>query len=83
MAKYSVASTKDNLSALIDKARAGEDVVITRRGKAAAKLVGIDSRKLHNRRAATELLQQRMAQIPSLTIPLTQFYNWLYEDDET
>ena len=33
MAHYSVATTKDNLSSLIDKAMAGEEVVITRHGK--------------------------------------------------
>ena len=33
MARYSVATTKDKLSALIDKALAGEEVVITRHGK--------------------------------------------------
>lgn len=33
MAKYSVATTKNNLSSLIDKALAGEEVVITRHGK--------------------------------------------------
>lgn len=33
MAYYSVATTKDKLSSLIDKALAGEEVVITRHGK--------------------------------------------------
>ncbi len=33
MARYSVATTKNNLSSLIDKALAGEEVVITRHGK--------------------------------------------------
>jgi antitoxin (DNA-binding transcriptional repressor) of toxin-antitoxin stability system len=33
MAHYSVATTKDKLSSLIDKALAGEEVVITRHGK--------------------------------------------------
>ena len=33
MAHYSVAKTRDNLSLLIDKALAGEEVVITRHGK--------------------------------------------------
>ena len=33
MARYSVATTKDKLSSLIDKALAGEEVVITRHGK--------------------------------------------------
>jgi prevent-host-death family protein len=38
MAKYSVATTKDNLSKLIDKALAGEEVIITRHGKPAVEL---------------------------------------------
>jgi prevent-host-death family protein len=33
MPHYSVATTKDKLSSLIDKALAGEEVVITRHGK--------------------------------------------------
>lgn len=33
MARYSVATTRNNLSSLIDKALAGEEVVITRHGK--------------------------------------------------
>ena len=33
MPSYSVAATKDNLSSLIDKALAGEEVIITRHGK--------------------------------------------------
>jgi prevent-host-death family protein len=33
MPNYSVATTKDKLSSLIDKALAGEEVVITRHGK--------------------------------------------------
>ena len=36
MAQYSVAETRNNLSRLIDKARAGEEVIITRHGKPAA-----------------------------------------------
>ena len=38
MAHYSVATTKDNLSSLIDKALAGEEVVITRHGKPTVEL---------------------------------------------
>lgn len=33
MPSYSVATTKDNLSSLIDKAMAGEEVIVTRHGK--------------------------------------------------
>ncbi len=38
MPYYSVAKTRDNLSSLIDKALAGEEVVITRHGKPAVAL---------------------------------------------
>lgn len=38
MPHYSVATTKDQLSRLIDKALAGEEVVITRHGKPTVEL---------------------------------------------
>ena len=38
MAEYSVATTKDKLSSLIDKALAGEEVIITRHGKPTVEL---------------------------------------------
>ena len=38
MPHYSVATTKDKLSSLIDKALAGEEVVITRHGKPTVEL---------------------------------------------
>ena len=38
MAKYSVATTRNNLSGLIDKALAGEEVIITRHGKPTVEL---------------------------------------------
>ena len=47
MARYSVATTKNNLSSLIDKALAGEEVVITRHGKptVAMSVVPIEQQK--------------------------------------
>ncbi len=39
MARYSVAEAKNNLPRLLDKALAGEEVTITRRGEPVAKLV--------------------------------------------
>ena len=39
MARYSVAEAKNNLPKLLDRALAGEDVTITRRGQPIAKLV--------------------------------------------
>jgi prevent-host-death family protein len=41
MARYSVVEAKNNLSALIDTAEAGGDVVITRHGKPAVKMVPV------------------------------------------
>jgi prevent-host-death family protein len=41
MARYSVATTKDNLSSLIDKALAGEEVIITRHGKPTVSLTTV------------------------------------------
>ena len=38
MARYSIAHAKDHLSKLIDEARAGEEVTITRHGKPVAYL---------------------------------------------
>jgi prevent-host-death family protein len=55
MARYSVVEAKNNLSALIDAAEAGEEVVITRHGKPAVQLVRPDpfqSEEAKARRAA-------------------------------
>lgn len=41
MPNYSVAVTKDRLSSLIDKALAGEEVIITRHGKPTAMLSAV------------------------------------------
>ena len=42
MARYGVAEAKDRLSELLDAAQAGEEVVITRHGRPAARLVAPD-----------------------------------------
>ena len=39
MASYSVAEAKNQLPKLLDRALAGEEVVVTRRGKAIARIV--------------------------------------------
>jgi prevent-host-death family protein len=43
MAEYSIADAKNNLPKLVDRAVAGEEVKITRRGKTVAKIVGVAS----------------------------------------
>ena len=44
MEKYGVQEARDKFSALVDLAAKGEDVTITRNGKAVAKLVQADAR---------------------------------------
>lgn len=83
MPRYSVATSKDKLSALIDRALAGEEVVITRHGKPAAKLVPPDpvpSKK--DVRAATERLRERLIGQPKIDIPIERFRDWLYAEDD-
>lgn len=85
MANYSVAATKDNLSALIDKALAGEEVVITRRGKATVRMVPDTSSVPGKdvRMAMIDLQEWRKTQAPVATgIPYERFREWLAEDDE-
>ncbi len=82
MANYSVATTKDNLSSLIDKALAGEEVVITRHGKPTVELRIVEE-KIIDRAAAMDRLRQVRGAGPTMSpIPLHRFYEWLYEDDE-
>ncbi len=45
MAHYGVAKTRDNLSSLIDKALAGEEVIVTRHGKPTVTLSVVPSAK--------------------------------------
>ena len=79
MPSYSVAETKDKLSALIDKALAGEEVVITRRGKATVELRPTERRTV-DVRAATERLRKKIEGMEPLVIPTRNFRAWLYED---
>jgi prevent-host-death family protein len=80
MARYSVATTKDKLSSLIEKALAGEDVVITNRGKPAARIVPADSRSDTDARAATARLRMRVRKTGGGAAPVRRFSDWLYED---
>ena len=85
MARYSVATTKDNLSSLIDKAQAGEEVIITRRGKPAARLVPAEvAPKRKDVAAATARLREAIKALPPVKakIPYDRFYEWLYEEPE-
>lgn len=83
MPHYSVATSKDQLSSLIDKALAGEEVIITRRGKPTVEL-RVVSRGEGDRGAAFERLRGFRQSLPpsAAPIPLERFSEWLYEDEE-
>ena len=81
MASYSIARTKDHLSALIDRAVAGEDVVITRRGKPIVELRAVASAR-PGRAATLAGLRQLRESGPEIDIPVHRFSEWLYEDEE-
>ncbi len=55
MARYSVATTKNNLSSLIDKALAGEEVVITRHGKPTVAMSVVPSEELKPKLSRAEM----------------------------
>ena len=55
MARYSVATTKNNLSRLIDKALAGEEVVITRHGKPTVAMSVVPSEELKPKLSRAEM----------------------------
>ncbi len=71
MAEYSVAAAKDRLSSLIAKAEAGEEVIITRRGKPAVELRAVQAGELDpdRVRAAHEWLKKRVQSRPRIAIP--------------
>ena len=82
MASYSIAMTKDHLSSLIDKAMAGEEVVITRHGKPVVELRVIPPPRL-DREAALERVSALRESLPPMpATPLHRFSDWLYEDEE-
>lgn len=82
MPHYSVATTKDQLSSLIDKALAGEEVVITRHGKPLVELRTVSPPK-KDRAAAMERVRKLRESLPPMSpTPVERFSEWLYEDEE-
>lgn len=61
MARYNVATAKDHFSTLIDKALAGEEVVITRHGKPV-----LEWRPLSDASAATDVKAEWIARLREL-----------------
>lgn len=67
MAHYSVATTKDKLSSLIDRALAGEEVVITRHGKPTVELRAVGNADRAKLAAALARLTAVRETLPMMT----------------
>lgn len=84
MATYSVADAKNTLPKLIDRALAGEEVVITRRGKPVVELRPAAARppQPKSRKEWHEWLFERTRARPKVGLTSVQLLDLLYETDE-
>ena len=81
MAEYSVADAKNNLPKLIDRALKGEEVIITRRGKAVVELRPA-SPKPTPPIGTDEWLFERTRSRPGVGLTSVEILDLLYEADE-
>lgn len=81
MAQYSVATAKDSLSSLIARAQAGEEVIITSRGKPVAQLQAAapPTAKMPSSEAY-ERLKQCRKQLPISGMTSVELLRAVYED---
>jgi len=80
MSRYSVADAKNNLPSLIDKAAAGEEVIITRHGKPIVEMRPVATAdRRPDGKAYAWLCARRDARKP-LTITSVELLNQLYEE---
>ena len=84
MSTYSVADAKDGLPRLIDRAMAGEEVIITRHGKPVVELrpTAAPEPDADARRAGHDWLRQRREAGPTLTVSSVELLNQMYDDPE-
>jgi prevent-host-death family protein len=82
MALYGVAEAKDNLSSLIAKAEAGEEVIITRHGKPSVelKVVRAEQRDPEAVRAAFERARKLRESLPKVSITSLELKRLEQED---
>ena len=81
MANYSVAEAKNHLPKLIDKALEGEEVVITRRGKAVVELRPAAAQRW-SRHEADAWLDARTRARPGVGLTSVEILDLLYEKPE-
>ena len=81
MTAYSVADAKNRLPSLIDKALAGEEVVITRRGKPVVELRPA-ARRTALATGTHEWLRARTLARPSVGLTSVEILDLMYESKE-
>jgi prevent-host-death family protein len=81
MATYSVADAKNHLPKLIDRALAGEEVIITRRGEPVVEIRPA-SRQARPAVGTHEWLHARTRARPSVGLTSVEILDLLYESDE-
>ncbi|HTV43759.1 MAG TPA: type II toxin-antitoxin system Phd/YefM family antitoxin [Stellaceae bacterium] len=81
MTVYSVADAKNRLPSLIDKALAGEEVIITRRGKPVAELRPA-TQPAAPAEGTYEWLRSRRDARPSVGLTSVEILNLLYESED-
>jgi prevent-host-death family protein len=80
MAEYSVATAKNSLPALIDRALAGEEVIITRRGKPVVELRPASPRA-EPPIGSHEWLDARRHARPGVGLTSVEILDLVYESD--
>ncbi|GIL02152.1 MAG: hypothetical protein BroJett030_20510 [Alphaproteobacteria bacterium] len=68
MTTVGVFEAKNKLSALIDRAERGEEIIITRNGKPVARLVAAQGRDVERARKAAEEIVKMRESLPSDTL---------------
>ena len=82
MSTYSVADAKNGLPKLIDRALAGEEVIISRHGKAVAELRPVTAGTGRQSSASYAWLQARRKARPSVGVSAVDLLNQMYEETE-
>ena len=81
MTTYSVADAKNHLPSLIDKALAGEEVVITRHGKPVVELRTTTAPEVRANPALYAWLRARRDSRPGMDITSVELLRQMYEDE--
>jgi len=83
MPYYSVVTTKDKLASLIDKALAGEEVIITRHGKPIVEFRPVQerSRSIGTREESRGALRERRERPPSIDIDSADRISEMRDED--